>query len=113
MLSLQHGAPLSRKFKWSGMVAQDRVRVWLDNRVVIDQWSSLASPSPTAVFKFPMQQRHYDVQLEWMRQGDTLTNASSSPELLECHAASAWSLLIRRSSPPSFSSAQKETETKT
>ncbi len=30
----------------------DRVRVWIDNALVVDQWSSLASLQPTGVYTF-------------------------------------------------------------
>lgn len=87
MLALEHGA-LSRKFQWSGMPPADRFRLWLDNNLVIDQWTSLAHATPSAVFKFPMIHRRYDVNVEWFRSNTT--NVSSSPELLECNVASKW-----------------------
>jgi len=57
------------------------VRLWIDNALVIDQWSSLARLEPSAVFKFQMQDRKYDIHLEWARENST--NASSSVELVE------------------------------
>ena len=84
----KQGTPLSRKYQWVGMAPGDRVRVWVDNSLVIDQWTSLSSHEPTAVIKYPMQSRKYDIQVEWMRGSTTI--ASSSPQLLECPAPSAW-----------------------
>jgi len=89
MLGLEaYGSALPRKFKWTGMHSADRVRLWIDNHLLMDEWTSLSDPAPDRVFKFPEIDRKYDIHLEWKRSN--ATNHSSSPELVECHAASFW-----------------------
>ena len=52
------------------------------------RWTSLAHATSSVVFKFAMIHRRYDVTVEWLRSNTT--NVCSSPELLECNAASKW-----------------------
>ena len=46
------GAPsYRREFKWT-IAPADRVKLWLDNKLIIDQWSSLSVSSPSAAAVF-------------------------------------------------------------
>ncbi len=47
----------------------ERVKVWLDNHLLIDQWSSLASTSPSATLSFPTV-RMYDIRVEYRNWKD-------------------------------------------
>ena len=68
MLGLEpHDKPLSRKFIWHGMAPDDRVRLWVDNRIIIDQWASLSDPQPSAVVTLSRQELKYDLHLEFGR----------------------------------------------
>lgn len=64
---------------------QQRVKLWLDNVLVIDQWSSLASASPTATYAFPTANDYYEVGMEYMSLSklatitDYVTNANYLP----------------------------------
>eukprot|EP00960_Hanusia_phi_P062334 765116-Hanusia_phi.AAC.3 len=56
----------------SGYPNQERVKLWVDNNLIIDQWSSLASTSASGTYAFPDLDVLYDIQLEYKR-----ANASS------------------------------------
>eukprot|EP00961_Rhodomonas_salina_P112023 1507814-Rhodomonas_salina.1 len=57
----------AKLFKWDSGVDTDRVKLWVDNRLIIDQWSSLAEVNATAAFAFDAVDALYDVQMEWKR----------------------------------------------
>jgi hypothetical protein len=44
---------------------QERVKLWLDNQLVIDQWSSLAGTNPAATFAFPVAMDYYELEMEY------------------------------------------------
>ena len=74
------GAPLyHRDFKWT-IATDDRVKLWIDNKLIIDQWSSLdaSSPSGTAVFRHP--HTVLDLFAEYQRLSTDVI--SSSPVVL-------------------------------
>jgi hypothetical protein len=55
-------------FQWSGTsVVTDRVKLWVDNKLVIDQWSSLAMTAPTAGYLFDSTSGIYDIHVEYFR----------------------------------------------
>ena len=50
----------------AGDSGEQRVKLWLDNVLVIDQWTSLDSASPTATYAFPAANDYYEVSMEYM-----------------------------------------------
>jgi hypothetical protein len=42
---------VERNFNWT-LSPSDRVKLWIDNQLIIDQWTSLASLSATASHRF-------------------------------------------------------------
>jgi hypothetical protein len=47
---------------------QERLRLWLDNKLVIDQWTSLSTPLPSATIAFAgSASMLYDLQMEYKR----------------------------------------------
>lgn len=48
---------------YSSSAATDRVRLWVDSKLVIDQWNSLASASPAATLSFPVAHEYYELQM--------------------------------------------------
>jgi hypothetical protein len=44
---------------------QERVKLWLDNKLVIDQWNSLAATGPTVTFAFPVSMDYYELKMEY------------------------------------------------
>ena len=49
--------------------AYERVRLWLDNSLVVDQWSSLATTRPTGTLQFDNANGLYDIKLEYKQDG--------------------------------------------
>jgi len=49
----------------------ERVRMWIDNALVIDQWSSLAWGYPTGTYTFDRAEYLYDVLVEFKSPGTT------------------------------------------
>jgi len=41
----------------------DRVRLWVDSKLIIDQWTSLADSIPTATVSFPLANEYYELQM--------------------------------------------------
>ena len=70
------GAPsYTRDFKWT-IAAADRVKLWLDNKLVIDQWSSLSVSSPSGSVVFGNAGKVMDVFAEYQRlSSDVLSSA--------------------------------------
>ena len=50
-------------FTPTGLLSADRVRLWLDTKLLIDQWHSLASISPAATLSFPLADEYYDLEM--------------------------------------------------
>ena len=69
-------ASTQRYFKWNAIEATDRVRLWIDNKLVVDSWTSLAAAAPTGSYLFDSSSGIYDVHAEIWRKS-TLTTASS------------------------------------
>jgi len=44
---------------------QDRVKLWLDNQLVIDQWTSLLAIAPSCTFSFPVAMDYYELEMEY------------------------------------------------
>jgi hypothetical protein len=69
-----------RYFKWAGIdttaAKEDRVRLWVDNKLVIDQWTSLKVAAPTGGYLFDSATGIYDIHAEFLR-GATATAAST------------------------------------
>ena len=77
-------------FQWSGSsVPTDRVKLWVDNKLVIDQWSSLATTAPSAGYLFDSTSGIYDIHLEYFRT--VASSASALPKLQEGTSSSAYS----------------------
>ena len=79
-------------FQWSGTsVITDRVKLWVDNKLVIDQWSSLAITAPTAGYLFDSTSGIYDIHVEYFR---TVANsASANPVLKEGTSSSSFTFI--------------------
>uniref|UniRef100_A0A7S0EWB6 PA14 domain-containing protein n=1 Tax=Hanusia phi TaxID=3032 RepID=A0A7S0EWB6_9CRYP len=58
-------------FKWDSGLPSDRVRLWIDNVLIIDQWSSLDQNSTNASYVFDSIGELYDIQLDWKRAADS------------------------------------------
>ena len=46
----------------------DRVRLWIDNKLIVDQWTSLSSGAPTGSYLFDSSSGIYDVHAEIYRK---------------------------------------------
>ncbi|KAJ1480364.1 hypothetical protein T484DRAFT_2806010 [Baffinella frigidus] len=46
----------------------DRVKLWIDNKIVIDQWNSLAAVSPTGSYLFDSATGIYDIHAEFLKR---------------------------------------------
>lgn len=44
--------------------SDDRVRVWVDNQLILDQWDSLDSLHPVGTFSFPTREVLYDIEID-------------------------------------------------
>ena len=65
----------SRDFRWS-MATEDRIKLWVDNRLVIDQWSSLSAASPSGSAVFGSASAVLDVFAEYQRlSSDVISSA--------------------------------------
>ena len=65
-------ASTQRYFQWTNIAATDRVRLWIDNKLVVDQWTSLAAAAPTGSYLFDSSSGIYDVHAEvWRQSGVT------------------------------------------
>ena len=78
--SLEYGAS---SIRWSGLLKSDapalytiqlstldvdeRVRLWVDNALLIDSWDSLTSQEETALFRFSSNKYHYDIKVEYQQ----------------------------------------------
>ena len=63
-----------RYFQWTDLVAtKDRVRLWVDNKLIIDQWTSIAVAAPTGGYLFDSASGIYDIHAEFYRDSTTLT----------------------------------------
>jgi hypothetical protein len=52
----------------TGTPNAERVKLWIDNSLIIDQWTSIASTSPSGTISFPSAADNlYDVQMEYKR----------------------------------------------
>merc|ERR1712216_170531 len=73
----------TRYFKWesTAQTTTDRVKLWIDNVLIIDQWTSLANATSytTAGGNLDIVDALYDVQVEWYRKAGS--NASTTAEL--------------------------------
>ena len=47
------------------LVSSDRVRLWVDNCLLVDQWSSLAATTSSASIIFPASKSYYYIQIEY------------------------------------------------
>jgi hypothetical protein len=86
-------AAASFAVKWSGFVrspiagvyttsfsvrsASDRVRLWIDNALVLDQWASLQSLSPAATYQFPVEGGYYEIRAQYSEKYDAASSANS------------------------------------
>ena len=72
----------TRYFKWesTAQTITDRVKLWIDNVLIIDQWTSLANATSytTAGRNLDIVDALYDVQVEWYRKAGS---ASTTAEL--------------------------------
>jgi len=62
-------------FAWTGTSIKDRVRLWVDNKLIIDQWTSLAADpattAPTGGYLFDSVSGVFDIHAEFLRGGET------------------------------------------
>ena len=74
------GAPsYTRDFKWT-IASADRVKLWIDNKLIIDQWTSLDVSSPSGSATFGKPDGLADVFAEYQRLAADVI--SSAPILL-------------------------------
>jgi hypothetical protein len=71
----------------------ERIKLWVDNSLVIDQWTSLDSSAPAGTYKFDLANHHYDVRLEYGAGagGISTTNVGRYKLLWENSASATWS----------------------
>jgi hypothetical protein len=62
---LKPSLPARYQFKASVADMDDRIKLWLDNSLIIEQWQSLDSLSPTGTFHFTMPGTLFDVKIEY------------------------------------------------
>jgi len=69
----------AKYFKWDSAASNtDRVKLWVDNVLIIDQWTSLANATQSAAYTFDNANGLYDVHLEWKREpGATSTTTAA------------------------------------
>ncbi|EKX49278.1 hypothetical protein GUITHDRAFT_135976 [Guillardia theta CCMP2712] len=65
MMTMKRKTSQAKSFRWSNISTSDRVKVWVDNSLIIDQWTSLSSVQPSAYYKFFDLSFPYDVFIEW------------------------------------------------
>jgi hypothetical protein len=70
-------ARLVRTLADAGDTAPERVRLWVDGAIVIDQWSSLSSRWPSGTFAFAAAEHLHDVKMEYVHRG----TSSDTPSL--------------------------------
>jgi hypothetical protein len=58
----------------------DRIKLWLDNTVIIEQWTSLGSSSPSGTFQFQGME-YYSFKLEYRKSLLSLGSSLSGPYL--------------------------------
>ncbi len=73
--SCTDAAPVTYTFQFTVAAVTDRVRVWIDNAMVIDQWTSLASVSPTGTAPVRQAESMHDIRV-WYRH-DKATPAAA------------------------------------
>jgi hypothetical protein len=56
---------------------QERVKLWLDNQLVIDQWTSLSATAPSAKFSFPVSMDYYELEMEYRSEVADKTDLST------------------------------------
>jgi len=62
-------------------LVSERVKLWLDNKLVIDQWSSLVATAPSCTFAFPVAMDYYEIDLEYRHMVTTHTTLSAATHL--------------------------------
>eukprot|EP00960_Hanusia_phi_P076630 768590-Hanusia_phi.AAC.1 len=78
--SLEYG---ESSIRWSGLLKSDipsmytiqlstldideRVRLWVDNALLIDSWESLNSQDETALFRFSSERHHFEIKIEYQQ----------------------------------------------
>eukprot|EP00960_Hanusia_phi_P007635 218330-Hanusia_phi.AAC.2 len=65
MMMMKRKTSFTKSFRWSNISSSDRVKVWIDNSLVIDEWSSLSSVQPAAYLKFFDLSFPYDVFIQY------------------------------------------------
>ena len=65
----------------------DRVRLWIDSKLIIDQWTSLAAALPAATLSFPVANEYYELQMHY--QTTELTSWGSLTSKMDSNAAAA------------------------
>uniref|UniRef100_A0A7S4KLE9 PA14 domain-containing protein n=1 Tax=Guillardia theta TaxID=55529 RepID=A0A7S4KLE9_GUITH len=80
-----------RYFQWKVTTDNgDRVRLWIDNKLIIDQWTSLDSNTPSGGYIFDSVDGIYDVTAEyWRADGKPTTPANI--EVLDGSSTAAFS----------------------
>ena len=67
----------ARYFKWDGTVLTDRLRLWVDNKLIVDQWTSMdTAAAQSAAYTFDSATGLYDVHVEWYRTTGALAAAT-------------------------------------
>ena len=80
-----------RYFKWNEIALEDRVRLWVDNKLIIDQWTSLAVAAPTGGYLFDSSSGIYDIHAEFFRlEGET---TAKSIDVQDGSAAGTYSTI--------------------
>ena len=69
-----------RYFSWTPITIKDRVRLWVDNKLIIDQWTSLAVAAPTGGYLFDSSSGIYDIHAELFRLSTGVTNGVAKVE---------------------------------
>jgi len=48
---------------YGSAAATDRVKLWIDSKLIVDQWNSLAGLTPAATLSFPVAHEYYELQM--------------------------------------------------
>jgi hypothetical protein len=56
------------KAEHGGTNELDRVKLWIDNKLIIDQWTSISSLTPTGSYLFDSSTGIYDIHAEFLKE---------------------------------------------
>ena len=79
----------------------DRIKLWIDNKLVIEQWTSLSSQTPSGTFNFAKPEYLYDITIEY-KHYDTTQQAVLKWKSQGSYAAAACDFSSPSPAPPAY-----------